>query len=239
MLDQSIKKEQFIRNIDISSDNFITLSSSHQLYMLGWGGIASFGSISEKQINAFSYTPEGLLMVVKQEELCFLNEAGTLEKLIELPSKEMNITAGNNVMYLFDQHSNTNYKLYAYAKGGKHKQLIQSPKPINAVAELKDAVYVAIGSAVFSFTSNEENLNLVTAFPKENKVISMTADPDNQILYISTLEGIYALQHENLVYLTADFKATIIKYFKGGLVVFNPETNDIMRIVHINNSIKF
>ena len=178
-------------------------------------------------------------MVVKENELCFLNKAGNLEKIVELPLEDMSIATGHEVIYLFNQSSKINHKLYAYTKGGKYKQLLQSPKPISAIVELKNSLYIAIESAVFSFSSEVDNLNLITAFQKENKIISMTADSDNQILYISTLEGIYALQNESLVYLTSDFKANIIKYFKGGLIAFNPEKKDIVRVVNINKSIKF
>lgn len=240
LIDESFKQEKFINCIDISPDNYITLSSTNKFYLLGWGGIASFGDSFENEINAFSYTSDGLLIAIKNDALCFVNESGSLEKIIQLPSLKMRLASGKDVVYLFDQKSDDNkYKLYAYAKGGKYKQILQAPKPINAIVEMKDLIYIAIGSAIFSFSPNTEALSLVTGLPKENEIKSITTDNTNNILYFSTNEGLYALQNENLVFITNDFPNTILKYFKGGLVVFNPSTNYIVRIVHIDKSIKF
>lgn len=240
MLEANLKTEHFISCIDISSDNYITLSSGNRIYMLGWGGMVPFGNQLDTIINSFSYTNDGLLMTIKNDELCYMNEEGILKKIVQLPTNRMGITSGKDVMYVFDQvQSEDKYKLYAYSKGGKYKQLLVSPQPIKTVTEMKDSLYVAIGSAVFSFSPNEDKLNLLIGFNKDNAIKSMTADTINNILYISTHEGIYALQNESLVYITSDYKDYIIKYFNKGLLVFNPITSDIMRIVNIDKSIKF
>ena len=79
----------------------------------------------------------------------------------------MGIAAGKDVMYLFDQNRNDKqYKLYVYAKGGKYKQLLVSPKPVIAAVEMNDSLYLAIGSAVFSFSLKDNKLNLVAGFQK-------------------------------------------------------------------------
>ena len=67
----------------------------------------------------------------------------------------------------------------------------------------------------------------------------MTADPINNILYIATRDAIYALQNNSLVYVTGDFGGGVIKYFSNGLIIFNPETYDIILIVNIDKSIIF
>ncbi len=67
----------------------------------------------------------------------------------------------------------------------------------------------------------------------------MTVDSLNNILHIATQDAIYALQNNNLVYVTSDFGGGIIKYFNRGIVIFNPETCDILRIVNIDKSIIF
>jgi hypothetical protein len=67
----------------------------------------------------------------------------------------------------------------------------------------------------------------------------MTVDPTNSILYIATRDAIFAVQNESLVNVTGDFGGGIIKYFNNGLIIFNPETCDIIRIVNIDKSIIF
>ncbi len=240
MLDTSIKTENFIGSIGISPDKFLTLSSGTKIYMLGWGGIAPLGNPIDNSINAFSYTNDGLLMAIKKDELCFMNEKGNLEKIIQLPTSQMGITSGKEVMYLFDQIRNDNsYKLYAFAKAGKYKQLLVSPKPITTVVEMKDSVYVAIESGVYSLSPKNNTLSLLTGFQKENKIKSMEVDTLNNILYISTREGIYALKNDSLKFITSDFKENILMYYEGGLVIFDTKTKDIVRIVNINKSIPF
>ena len=67
----------------------------------------------------------------------------------------------------------------------------------------------------------------------------MTNDPVNNILYVATRDAIYAIKNGSLVYVTSDFGGGIIKYFSNGLIIFNPETYDIIRIVNIDKSIIF
>ncbi len=237
-LDDSLKSTPFINTFAISSDNYLTLASENQLYLLGWGGIVPFGNKSDQKINSFAYTSDGLLLLIKETELCYLNELGSCEKLIELPTNDMQISNGNEVMYLFEQNKNTGSSiLIAYAKGGKFKQILKSPKPINAVVEMADNLIVAIESSIFSYNPSTEQLELVTAFSKDNKVISLAVDKERQILYLSTLEGIYAFKNEQLDFLTGDFKANIITHFKNGLVFYDSAKKEIIRIVNIDKSI--
>lgn len=241
MLDSSKIKDRFIYTLDISPNNYLTLSTGNKIYLLGWGGISQLGKeIGDTIINSYAYTKDGLLMAVKNNILCYMNQKGILDTIVQLPKANMGLAAGKDVMYLFDQIRDDNkYKLYAYAKGGKYKQLLVSPKPITTVAEMGDSLYLAIGSGVYSFSPKGNSMNLVAGFDKDSEVRSMTVDPLNSILYIATQDGIYAHQNNSLVYVTGDFGGGIVKYFAEGLIIFNPETNDIIRIVNIDKSIVF
>jgi hypothetical protein len=208
--------------------------------MLGWGGITQFGKEADSIISSYAFASDGLLMAVKNDQLCYMNDKGKLVKLVKLPKANMGIAAGRDVMYLFDQNRNDKqYKLYAFAKGGKYKQLLVSPKPIITAVEMNDSLYLAIGSGVFSFAPKDSKLNLVAGFQKDNEIKSLTVDSINNILYIATRDAIYALKNESLVCVTGDFGGGIIKYFNNGLIIFNPETCDIIRIVNIDKSIIF
>ena len=241
MMDTTLKKEQFISAMDISPNKYITLSTGDKIYLLGWGGISQLGQKVEGSIiNSYAYTKDGLLMAVKNNILCYMNNLGNLDTLVQLPKSNMGITAGKNVVYLFDQNRNDNqYRLYAFSKGGKYKQLLVTPKPITTAVEMSDSLYLAIGSGVFSFSTKDKALNLVAGFQKESEIRSMTVDSLHNILYIATQDGIYARQKNSLVYVTGDFGGGIIKYFSNGLLIFNPGTRDIIRIVNIDKSIVF
>jgi hypothetical protein len=241
MLDSTLKKDRFMSAIDISLNKYITLSTGKKFYLLGWGGISQLGNeVENGLVNSYTYTNDGLLMAVKNNVLYHMNDKGILDTLVQLPQANMGIAAGREVIYLFDQYRDDNqYKLYAFAKGGKYKQLLVSPKPITTVVEMTDSLYLAIGSGVFSFSAKDGKLNLVAGFQKESEIRSMTVDSTSNILYITTQDGIYARQDNSLVYVTGDFGGGIIKYFSGGLIIFNPGTNDIIRIVNIDKSITF
>ncbi len=240
MLEPSLRKDRFISCIDISPNKYLTLSAGHNIYMLGWGGITRLGKEADSTINSYAFASDGLLMTVKNRELCYMNEKGDLVSLVKLPNAGMGIAGGREVMYLFDQKGDDKaYRLYAFAKGGKYKQLLVSPKPVTSVIEMSDSLYIAIGSAVFSLSPKDFKLNLVAGFQKESEIKSLTADPENNILYVATRDAIYALKNGSLVYVTGDFGGGIIKYFSKGLIIFNPETCDIIRIVNVDKSIIF
>lgn len=241
MLDSTMKQSRFINAIDISPDKFITLSTGDKIHLLGWGGMTQLGNkIDSFPVRSYAYTKDGLLMTIRKNLLSCMNTEGNLDTIVQLPRENMGIAAGKEVMYLFDQFREDKlYKLYAFAKGGKYRQLLVSPKPVTTVVEMSDSLYLAIGSGVFSFSPQSQALNLVAGFQKESEIQSMSVDSNNGILYIATQEGIYALKDNSLVYVTGDFGGGIIKYFNGGLVIFNPQTCDIIRIVNIDKSIKF
>ncbi len=240
MLDSTLQKERFFNALDISPGNYITLSTGNKIYLLGWGGISQLGQEIKGTISSYAYTTDSLLMVVKNDLLCCMNNKGILDTIVKLPNTNMGLAGGKDVMYVFDQIRNDNkYKLYAFAKKGKYKQLLVSPEPITAVAEMSDSLYIAIGNGVYSLSPKSDSLNLAAGFQKESEIRSMTVDSVNNILYIATQKGIYARQNNSLVYVTGDFGGGIIKYFGDGLIIFNPETLDIIRIVNIEKSIEF
>ena len=240
MLDSSMKNERFVNGIDVSTDRYITLSTGNKMYQLGWGGIKQLGIDANGLVSSYGYTSTGILMVVKNNSLCYMDTLGKLIQLVQLPTSDMGLAAGKEVMYLFDRNrSDKQYRLYAFAKGAKYKQLLVSPKPITTAVEMNDSLYLAIGSGVFSFSPKSNTLNLVAGFQKESDIKSMTVDPTNNILYVAMRDAVYAIQNNKIVYVTGDFGGGLIKYFRDGLIIFNPGSKDIIRIVNISGTIAF
>jgi hypothetical protein len=70
-------------------------------------------------------------------------------------------------------------------------------------------------------------------------ITSFTLDPIKEIFYLSTKTAIYAYRQNSLVMLTREFPLATIKYFGNGLLIFNPLSKDILRIVNMESSIEF
>jgi hypothetical protein len=123
--------DQFINSLDITSGRLILLSGSQQLYALGWGGIEPLGKKVTGNIDAYALTDEGQLMIIRNKELCSFDSLGNLYRMHKLPGEGMGISAGKNVMYVYDRNEGkTKYALYVLAKGGKYAKLFDVPSPI-------------------------------------------------------------------------------------------------------------
>ncbi len=240
MLNASMKDIRFLNGIDVSPDRYITLSTGNKMYQLGWGGIKQLGQDTNEMVGCYGYASAGILLAIKNKSLCYMDTLGKLIPLVQLPTSDMGLATGKKVIYLFDRNrTDKQYRLYVFAKGARYKQLLVTPQPISTVVEMNDSLYIAMGSCVFSYSPNGNVLNLVAGFQKENEIKSMTVDAFNNILYMATRTEIYAMQNSKLAYVTGDFGGGNIKYFSDGLIIFNPESKDIIRIVNISKTIAF
>jgi len=68
---------------------------------------------------------------------------------------------------------------------------------------------------------------------------SFTVDPMKEIFYFCTETAIYAYRQNSLVLLTKEFPSATVKYYGNGLLIFNPSSKDILRIVNVESSIEF
>jgi hypothetical protein len=226
----------FIPSIDITAERFILLSIPDQYYVLGWGGITPLGNRMKRDIQSFAYTPDGLLLTVSGNDLCSFDGNGNLNSMVRLPRKGMGISAGQEVMYLFDRNPDqTAYPLYVFAREGRYLKLIESPDPITSVTETGDAVLFAAGSKLYSVNPGTREVNLLFTEENGSKILSVTADPGNEVTYFSTADRIFAIRGPNLA-TVSEKTGGIIKYFNG-LIVFNPETKLVVRILGLEDEL--
>jgi hypothetical protein len=240
MLKDSVLNGSLTRCLDISPQQYITLSNGNQMYLLGWGGATPFGNRSRQTISGFTYTTDGLLLTIQDKDLCYINSDGNWEKLFKLPSPDMSVASGKEVIYVYDNvQNNEKYHAYVLAKAGRYKNLFVSPMPIKGICELGDSIYTAIENGIYSYSIQKNKLTLLIALEKGLAISSFTVDPLNEIFYFSTQTAIYAYRQKSLVMLTKEFPGSYVKHFGDGLVIFNPLSKDILRIVNVASSIEF
>jgi len=240
MLKDSMLNGSLSNCLAISPQHFITFSIGTQIYHLGWGGATPVGNKSKETISGFTYTAEGLLLAVQYEDLCYINSEGNWEKFFKLPSPNMSIASGKEVIYVYDNvHNSGVFNAYVLAKAGRYKNLFVSPKPIRGICELGDSLYIAIENGIYSYSSQKNKLNLLIALEKGISITSLAVDPKNEIFYFSTQTAIYAYKQNSLIMLTKEFPGSNVKHFGNGLLIFNPLSKDILRIVNVESSIEF
>ncbi|MFH1320096.1 MAG: hypothetical protein ABII90_05510 [Bacteroidota bacterium] len=237
MLNDIQLNEKYTNSLGITSNRLILLSTNDRFYLLGWGGIEAYGHKVAATINSFAFTTDGFLMTVRNKELCYLDSLGNLSKLFGLPNEGMGISAGKYVMYVYDRDKNqTKYALYLIAKGGKYAKLFEVPKPIQSVVEINNSLMFATGSALYLYNMKSKKLKAIVALPKYEEIKSIAVDSLSNRIYFSTENAIYALKDSSAALVTDKFGGTI-RFFNGGLIVFNPEKKFVIRIVGLEDKI--
>lgn len=237
MLKDSRLNDQFINSLDITSGRLVLLSGSQQLYLLGWGGMEPLGKKVSGNIGDYAFTAEGLLMIVRNRELCGIDSLGNLFRLHKLPGEGMGISAGKNVMYVYDRSKGKiKYALYAIVKGGKYAKLFDVPSPILSAVEMKNAILFATENGLFSYNIKGRELKALAALPKGKEIRSITTDTLNNRIYFSSENALYALKGSSTVTITNEFGG-ILRFFNDGLLVFNPGKQLLIRIAGVDHVI--
>jgi|GEM_PF-570943 hypothetical protein len=229
--------KKFTNSIGITSNRFILLSTSDQFYLLGWGGIKPFGEKASGNIRSYAYTTDNLLMTISNNELCRFDSLGNLIKLFKLPAEGMGISTGKNVMYVYDRiNSKSQYSLYVIVKGGKYSKLFDVPSPILSVIEINNSLLFSAENGLFNYNQKSKELKALASLPKGKEIKSIATDTINNRIYFSTDSAVYAYKDSNAILVTDKLGGTL-RFFNGGLIVFNPEKQLLIRIVGIENEI--
>jgi hypothetical protein len=229
--------DKFINALDITPSQLILLSTKDKFYLLGWGGIQAVGQKSSDSIKSFAYTPDGLLMVVRNNDLCYMDSLGKLSSLFGLPNKSMGITAGENEMYVYDRNKDLKiYALYVIAKGGRYAKLFEIHTPISSIVELKSSLLFSSGNTVYNFDPKNKELKAIVALKNDKEIKSITIDTLNNMIFISSDNAVYAYKDSSLITITEKIAGTI-KYFNDGLIVFDPEKKILVRMTGIESEV--
>jgi hypothetical protein len=231
MLDDNHLKTEFINSLNITTQGYVILSSTTQFYLLGWGGIMPVGQIISGSISSFAYSPDGYLMIVRNKELCYIDSLDHLVKLYDLPGMDMGITAGKEVMYLFDRNlEKKESALYVLSKGHKYAKLFVIPTPITSVLEINKTLLFATENKLFSINLMNNEVKALVALPqKDTRILSITSDTLTHTIYFSSKDAIYALKDTSIVCISDKFGG-VLRYFNDGLLVFKPARKFLVRL---------
>ncbi|HUQ01488.1 MAG TPA: hypothetical protein VM261_03285 [Kofleriaceae bacterium] len=213
-------------SFDISPQRLLLLEDAQHLHLLGWGGIVPVDGLAP--VDAFAYTPDGLLMTVRGNQLSYLAASGTLESLIELPSAGMGIAAGADSMFLFERQSATRrFGLFELAPGKKARLLLESPEPIDAVAHAGPRVLLVSGGAVFEATP-EQPMRVLAHLPGARRIQSVAADSASGRVYFSDGAAVFAVK-DGCVGVVSSTLGGTLRVRDGALFVFDAKRRVLVR----------
>jgi hypothetical protein len=242
LMNKSMLKELNIRDaftgtMDITANRLVLISSASQFYLVGWGGLVPFGKPVQGGIDAFAFTHDSVLMVIRKNELCWFDSESRLSMLYRLPDEGMGICRGDRVMYIYDASGiNDKYSLYVIAQGGMYSKLLEMPSPISGVMEMGNSLLFSSGSILFDFNLKTRELKAMTVLPADKQIISFAVDKKTGRIYLSAGQEIYALKESGAILISDDLSGTL-RFFEDGLIVFNPEDQTIIRIIGLEDEI--
>jgi hypothetical protein len=176
-------------------------------------------------------------MVVKNDEICYFDSKGMLSKLYKLPGREMALSYGKKVMYLYDQStSKSNKAIYVLSPGGKYAVLLELTTPVNAVTESDSSLLFATRNMVCRFDIKTKDYKVIASLSKEKTIRSLTVDPLVNRIYFSTDRAIYAVNDSSAMIISESLGG-ILRFYDGGLMVFDPEKRFLVRIAGIEKDL--
>lgn len=225
-------------SIGLTANNSVLLSSPNQFYFLRWGEITPVGAYYDEPIRAFGYTPEGTLLIIQNDKLCYIKDTlGTLETLYTLPREFMNIKTGKDDIYIFDSFYNQEgkYSIYVIAKGLKYLKLLDFPEQISDVAEYNGKVLFASKNKLFSIDINTKKITSLASVENYEDIQSIAVNEKNNTIYFSSSNGIYSLNDNKMVKIFDGIKGNLT-YMHNSLLVFDSGNYSLVRIVNFEKN---
>jgi len=236
LIDELHTGNRFINSIDITDNQLILLSTKDQFYLLGWGGIKPTGKKIAGNIGSFAYTPDRLLMTVRNNELCVFDSTGNLSRLYTLPASDMGISSGKYAMYIFDRNgAKGKQAVYVITHGGKYSKLFEVPKPIYSVVEWDTLIFFSNGNTIFQYNLESKDMRALASLPDNKTVRSLAVDPSNGRIFFSTDNMVFSFKNSEKVVITDKIGGKL--FFYDGLIIFSPENKLLVRLVGLDDAI--
>jgi soluble P-type ATPase len=235
MLDEIDMNVVFIHSFDFTPQKQILLSSLNQFYLLGWKSFVPLASALLTPISSFAYNSEGKLLIVSENSICSLNVRNQFVELYPLPRKNMGIICGkNNVVYAYDKIKQENHVIYKLREKEAPVKIVELSTPIASVLEVNENILFATQNKICLANLKSKTIEILVQLPKENeKIISMTQDYINDVLYFSTNDAVCALKDRQIGCVIEQIGG-LIKCYHNELYVFNPRKKSLISF-YINN----
>ncbi len=225
MMDNRYKGITFLENMCITNNRFILLADKDSLYILGYGGIASYGTI-EKNITAFC-TSKGTIYYSKQNYIVQIDSLGE-NTVATLPFVPLKIWNGVDAIYAIGEY-NGEFVLFAiFLQYNKLIKLISLQDELLNVFERGKYIY-AITTKEILIINGDKYEYITEPLPSDvlSDINSVTIDFDKNAIYISCNTGIYKYHQHNLQKIYDN--NGILCFDKDGLVLFNAHDCTIFR----------
>ncbi|MDR1348796.1 MAG: hypothetical protein LBJ63_10330 [Prevotellaceae bacterium] len=215
---------RFINSFDFTPEGKILLSSSNQFYLLGWQEFASLEPKIQVPIYSFAYTQAEVLLLTSGNSLCLMDSLGRLAELFKLPNDNMEIVAGDSVLYVYDKvKQEKGYALYQLQDNLTYQKLVELPAPITSVVETNENILFSSKSSIFSINVENNKIEKLIQLPNDNdEIISITVDDNNDVLYFASKDNVYGMK-DNKVWFAVSELGGLVKYYYDELCVFNSE----------------
>lgn len=151
-----------INCLQFDSRGFYVLATSTQFYAAAADTVIKLSKNNSGTISSFAFTNEGLLMAIRDNELCYLDTTGYLKKAFQLPSYGMGIAGSKYAMYIYDKTANKSVNgVYALLHGGNYKLLFKVDRPIEALTEANGKIYYSYANSILSYDIESKNTDCI------------------------------------------------------------------------------
>lgn len=210
-----------IDDLEVIPGGYLLLSTTHQLYVLGWGGMEPYMKMVSGEMSSMALTHDSMMMVVRGSELCTFDSLGGIHRLFQLPGTGMGITAGKACMYLYHRTPpRDKYSLFALATGAEYTKLFDLPSPLTAVCERGNELLFATENALFAYEGKKDEARKLAVLPRGEKIVSVATDPATSRVYFSSAKAIYTMADTSILTLTNSVGGTL-GFVNGGLIVLD------------------
>lgn len=224
----------FINSFVLTKNKNILLSTENQFYIVGLGEVDKIGPIQNGKINAFEFTNKGVLLAVKNNEVCFLDTSSKLNFAYKIPESNFKLSRGKYSYYLYENNKTKNKNtVYNLKDKQGYVKLLEMPKAINSLIEFGDKLLLCNENGLFEFNLIDKTIHLVTNLPKDEIILSICADTLNKRIYFSSPRALYSIKN-NIINVVNPNNGGELKYYDDGLFVFDNKNNILLKYIGLD-----
>lgn len=218
-----------LRNFDIANSGAVILLTKNNLFDVG--GKRFILSKKDNGLQNFCCASDGTIFTISGNTLGCLS-AGTIEKLITLPSSGMKITdGGKGRIYIYGGDTEPNKALYLIEKEKGYKKICDMPRKILSLAANGDTIYFSVANDIYEIKFGGK-FRLLCRVPGP-EISSLAVDNKTGVIYFTAGNALYAKSAENITFIAENF-GEILKFSNEALYVLRPASGTLIRISGLN-----